>query len=111
MADYREISQTYAKSAITALLTQASKFLELGAAQTVVWPLLIWTVGICLGTLTWVVTFISTRYVDKSERENGIESKYLGFSDYYMYFGIILVLCSLGCFFIGALVLALQFLC
>ncbi|WP_278371323.1 hypothetical protein, partial [Thalassospira xiamenensis] len=120
MADYREISQIYAKSAIngvilvngggaTALLTQASKFLELGTAQTVVWPLLIWTIGICLGVLTWVVAFISARYVDKSERESGLESKNLRLSDRYMSFGIILVLCSLGCFFIGALVLALQF--
>jgi hypothetical protein len=79
MADYREISQSYAQGAIKAVilinsgalvacLSQLSSLfahldgLVLGAA------FFCWIFGIVLGVAAWGFGFLSTRYVDISER-------------------------------------------
>ena len=113
MADYREISQVYAKSAIngviivnagaaTALLTQLSKLIELQAVQVIVVPLLCWTTGISIGLATWLVAFVSARFVDKSQRELNQEGKNLFLANLCMYLAMLFVASALGCFVAGA---------
>jgi membrane protein YqaA with SNARE-associated domain len=73
MADYRELSQGYARAAINAAilinggaaiatLSQLEKF---GAAVSVRVALVAWALGVLGGAVTWVLGFISTRLVDK----------------------------------------------
>lgn len=112
MADYREISQEYARQAINAafilnggaavaLLSQVSGLLEKGLSGGVRQALMIWALGTVLAALTWVFGFISTRYVDKSEREPGLEKQHLRTSDRWMLAGLIAVLVSIAVFALG----------
>jgi hypothetical protein len=120
MADYREISQQYAKEAIrtvilmnagaaVALLSQAGELAREGLADRAEIAMLWWSAGAVLGVLIWLAAFTSTRYVDKSERELSSERRHILTSDRWMNAGIALLLLSLGCFAIGVVCLALSF--
>lgn len=115
MADYREISQTYAKGSITAmftlnggaaiaLLTQVSELTKQGLADEVGDAMLYWAFGAAIAALTWVFAFISTRYVDKDAEEPG--KNYIWWSNLFMYSGIGAVLLSWALFLAGAYVLS-----
>lgn len=115
MADYREISQGYAKEAIkaamlinagaaVALLTQATELLDRGLADEAASAMIWWASGLGLATLTWVLAFGSTRYVDKYEDEK--HAPHLTTSNRLMFSGIAAILVSLACFGIGCTVLA-----
>jgi len=112
MADYREISQEYAKQGINAafllnggaavaILTQASDLAEKGYASALVAGLLTWAIGTGIAAVTWILAFASTRYVDKSEREVGLEEAHLKTSDRYMLAGIVALLISIVLFGVG----------
>ncbi len=112
MADYREISQEYAKQGINAafllnggaavaLLSQTAALREQGLAGAIGAGMKWWAVGTALAALTWVIAFLSTRYVDKSEQESASKNQYLRISDRYMIAGILAVLGSIGVFGIG----------
>ena len=120
MADYREISQEYAKQGINAalllnggaavaLLSQAGQLKEHGLGGAISAGLLIWAFGSALAAATWVFGFLSTRYVDKSEREAGKRDRYLQISDRYMDIGTGMVLGSIALFAIGCIMAACAF--
>ena len=113
MADYREISQDYAQGAIkatllvnggaaVAVLSQLSDFIELELSYATAVAILLWSIGIILGALTWLIAFFSTRHVDRSERSIGAEvDEELRLSDRYMYIGILLLVVSFMLFLLG----------
>lgn len=125
MADYREISQQYAQGAIkacilinagaaAALLTQSAKFIEMGKPAITVGvtcSMLLWALGAVAAIGTWVLAFLSTRYVDKSERETALEARHLRTSDKYMIAGVVSVIGSLALFIAGCIVLAVSLRC
>ncbi|RWE22464.1 MAG: hypothetical protein EOS76_01280 [Mesorhizobium sp.] len=119
MADCRTISQEYAKEGIKAallvngaaaasLLTQAAKLIEQGLADQAGRAMIAWAAGVFFASATWLVAFMSTRYVDKSERENS--HSHLIVSNKLMYAGFVTVTLSLLCFIIGCGLLAAGFL-
>ncbi|WP_296077779.1 hypothetical protein [uncultured Agrobacterium sp.] len=120
MADYREISQEYAKQGINAafllnggaavaMLTQAGDLAEKGYAPALTGGLLLWAAGTSIAAATWILAFISTRYVDKSEREKGLEKKHLATSDRFMMAGVVTLLISIGLFGSGCWLVARAF--
>jgi predicted membrane channel-forming protein YqfA (hemolysin III family) len=120
MADYREISQEYAKSAIgaamlinagasVAVLSQLAELYKLDLLSSVVWSVMAWTVGVVLAALAWPTAFLSSRFVDKSERDRGLERAYLQVSNRWMHAGVILVFASILCFAGGAAYMACQY--
>lgn len=121
MADYREISQEYAKQGINAafllnggaavaILTQAGDLAEKGYAPALTTGLLLWAAGTSIAAVTWILAFLSTRYVDKSEREKADEEKHLKISDRYMLAGIVTLLISICLFGLGCWLVARSFL-
>lgn len=122
MADYRDISQQYAQGAIkacilinagaaAALLTQSAKFIEMNKPALTVGlacSMLLWAAGTVAAISTWILAFLSTRYVDKSERESALQASHLRTSDIYMLAGIIAVVSSLGLFIAGCVKLAVS---
>lgn len=117
MADYREISQHYAKEGIrtvillnggaaVALLSQAGSLVEQGLVGGVRAAMIWWSAGAGIGAFTWMMAFLSTRYVDKSEREAGSEQHHLMISDRYMFAGLTCCILALICFGAGAATLA-----
>ncbi|AZO68097.1 hypothetical protein LRP31_19295 [Mesorhizobium mediterraneum] len=119
MADYREISQEYAKSAIgaamlinagasVAVLSQVAELYKLDLLSSVVWSVMAWTVGVVLAALAWPTAFLSSRFVDKSERDQGMERAYLEVSNRWMAVGLILVFASILCFARGAAYMVAQ---
>ncbi len=120
VADYRQISQEYAKEAIKAallingaaavsLLTQSTKLIEQGLADEAAGAMIWWASGVLLAAMTWLLAFLSTRYVDKSERENN-SSRHMAVSNRYMMTAGALVLFSMICFMVGCALLARGFL-
>ena len=120
MADYREISQQYAQGGIKAvillnggaaiaLLSQAAGLLSIGLIDEVILPMVLWATGTTLGGATWVLAFLSTRYVDKSEQERPAVRAHLQTSDRYMASALILIALSLASFAAGCFALALGF--
>jgi hypothetical protein len=120
MADYREISQEYAKSAIgaallinagasVAVLSQLTELYKLDLLSSVVWSVMAWTVGVFLAALAWPAAFLSSRFVDKSERDQGLERAYLNISNRWMNAGLIFVSASILCFGGGAAYMAGQY--
>ena len=120
MADYREISQEYAQQGIkgafllnggaaVALLSQAADLKANGLASSVSGGLQIWALGTALAAATWVLAFLSTRYVDKSEREADKKGGHLRISDGLMLAGLITVGLSILFFLLGCIVLASAF--
>jgi hypothetical protein len=120
MADYREISQQYAQGAIKAcilinagaagaLLTQSAKFVEMNKPvilASLTCSMLLWSVGTVAAISTWILAFLSTRYVDKSEREIALQTRHLRTSDRCMLAGLIAVAASLVLFLAGCARLA-----
>ncbi len=117
MADYREISQEYAKGAIravilinggaaVALLSQLGKLTELGYADDVALSMKVWAAGVAIGVLNWLFAFLSTRYVDKSEREAEHKEVHLSTSNTWMLAGQVAFVVSVGCFIWGCFSLA-----
>lgn len=117
VADYREISQQYAKEGIrtiillnggaaVALLSQAGHLVEQGLVGGVRAAMIWWSAGAGVGAVTWILAFASTRYVDKSERETASQHRHLKTSDWLMLAGLICVALALICFGAGAATLA-----
>jgi energy-converting hydrogenase Eha subunit H len=117
VADYREISQEYAKQGINAafllnggaavaLLSQTAALREQGLSGAISTGMLIWAAGTVVAAVTWVLAFLSTRYVDKSEREPMHTQSHLQRSDAFMAAGLIAVLASIVLFSVGCWVLA-----
>ena len=97
MADYREISQTYARGGINAmftlnggaaiaLLTQVGELMKQGLADEVGDAMFYWACGAAIAAFTWMLAFISTRYVDKDLEEPGKD--HIFWSNLLMYLGI-----------------------
>lgn len=116
MADYRELSQAYAQGAIKgsvlvngsaaiALLTQLAA-LPARLSGAALYSMCFWAVGVALGVFCWVLAFASTRYVDKSEREEGLEQAHLNTSDNFMTWGLALFAISIAAFLAGVFILA-----
>ena len=117
MADYREISQSYAQGAIKiviilnsgavlACLTQIEFLVELQGSKALGIAFLIWLFGIGLGGLSWVFGFYSTRYVDIAERANRTQYKTANF---FMHLASGAVLLSLLSFLCATGYLAIMF--
>ena len=117
MADYREISQEYAQGGIKAvmllnggaaiaILTQLST-LPKAMAGAILTSMVFWAIGTAGAAFVWTVVFASTRYVDKSERENSVS--HLARSDNLMTTGFVVLLLSLIFFLAGAINLAFGF--
>ena len=79
MADYREISQGYAQGGIKAatlingaaaiaVLSQMTELTKLTNDGSPVISLSIWSFGVFVSVITWVLAFNSTRFVDNAER-------------------------------------------
>ena len=92
--------------AAVALLSQASQLAGRGIAREVMFAMLLWCGGVFLGAVSWVVAFISTRFVDKSEREH---VRYLRHADIFMTIGLFSVLASAVAFLSGCAIIALGF--
>ncbi|WP_323008561.1 hypothetical protein [Paracoccus sp. (in: a-proteobacteria)] len=117
MADYREISQQYAQEGIKAaavlnggaaiaLLTQTADLLEKGYGQQVADSLELWAAGLTASAVTWIIAFLSTRHVDRSEEPGRNREKELLTSDRYMLIGLLLFCVSIGFFVWGACALS-----
>ena len=115
MADYREISQAYAQGAIKAallingaaaiaLLAQAPNLASYGIGEEIGLSLTLWTGGVTIAALTWVLGFLSTRYVDKGIVEGS--AAHMATSDRLMLFGVVMVVLSMACFATGCLLMA-----
>lgn len=118
MADYREISQEYARGGIgaaflvnsgaaVALLSQAADLISAGLASDLATAVYWWAFGTISASVTWIVAFLSTRYVDKSDREASLQGEHLRTSDRYMIVGILLTALSLCCFAAGCVSMAI----
>lgn len=116
MTDYREISQAYAKGAITAalainggaavaVLSQFSALAGLLEARVVAVTLLIYSCGVLFAASTWILAFLSTRYVDRVQQGQDADYKT---ADSFMYGGLIAILLSLTAFLLGAFVLVVS---
>ena len=81
MADYREISQTYAHGAIKAgvilnggaaigVLTQVGDLVQHGMAGGIKASMAFWALGTISAAACWLAGFLSARYVDKAARED-----------------------------------------
>lgn len=117
MADYREISQQYAQGGIkaallinagaaVALLSQLGTLVELGALGGARRAMIVWAFGVAFAAMAWLSGFLSTRYVDKSEKEAADEVALLAKSDTEMKIGITLVGLSILAFMVGCGLLA-----
>jgi hypothetical protein len=110
VADYREISQAYAKgaakvavlingAAAIAILSQVSSLKDIRFEVT--FALLAWTAGVFFGALVWPLGFISTRYVDKAEQEKN--DGHLQTANRFMLAGLIVAMLSLLMFLKGCI--------
>jgi hypothetical protein len=117
MADYREISQEYAKEGIKAatlinagaaiaLLSQAADLIKEGLAGEIRTAMLYWAAGVVCGVSTWLLAFSSSRFVDKSEREVD-RVRLTIISNRLMLAGQIAILAALICFMAGCVSLAI----
>lgn len=120
MTDYRLISQQYAQGGINAailvnggaavaLLSQAADFAGAGLASTVRWAMIVWAIGVLMGAAAWPCAFLSTRYVDKGDRESGLKQQHLDTSNLFMHLALAAVTASLIFFAVGSLALAWSF--
>ncbi|MBE1208090.1 hypothetical protein [Aminobacter carboxidus] len=88
------------------MLTQAGELRGQGLADDVSWASLFWTIGAALAAFCWFLGFLSTRYVDKSEREADRVGN-LNMANLYHGIGFWVLLLSLVLFLIGAICIAL----
>jgi hypothetical protein len=119
-ADYREISQEYAQGGIkaallinggaaVALLSQAAELAHAGIADSATSAMIVWAFGVFAAAGAWLVAFMSTRYVDKSEREENKTEAHLKTADIFMNVGLGLIAASLICFLVGSISIAYGF--
>ena len=119
-ADYREISQEYAQGGIkaallinggaaVALLSQAAEVAHAGMADSATSAMIVWAFGVFAAAGAWLVAFMSTRYVDKSEREENKTEAHLKTADIFMNVGLGLIAASLICFLVGSISIAYGF--
>lgn len=117
MADYRDISQQYAQGAIkacillnagaaVAVLSQSPEIIPITSTFSLRNAVMFWVTGTAIAAFGWVFGFLSTRYVDKSERETDLAKAHLRRSDFHMYAGLATVIISMLIFLIGSIVLA-----
>lgn len=117
MADYREISQEYARGGIkaallinagaaVALLSQIADLAIVATGEYIRHAMLVWAFGVFAASTAWLCAFFSTRYVDKSEREASQSDMHISKSNTWMNAGLVLVGISLLCFLAGSIVLA-----
>ncbi len=118
MADYREISHEYAHGGIkaallvnggaaVALLSQVADLAKPGISGNTASAMVVWAIGVLAAAAAWLFAFISTRYVDKSERETTKTEAHIKTSNIWMYVGLGSVVVSLLCFLVGSITLAL----
>ena len=119
-ADYREISQEYAQGGIkaallinggaaVALLSQVAELAKAGIADSATSAIIVWAFGVFAAAGAWLVSFMSTRYVDKSEREENKTEAHLKTADIFMNVGLGLIAASLICFLVGSISIAYGF--
>lgn len=118
MADFREISQSYAHGAIKAMilvnsgalvacLTQLETLTNYVGARGVGYSVLLWTCGVFLGALSWILGFLSTRFVDIADRgQHGA----IRISNRYMFSALAAIVLSLLLFVIGSFTLGIMFM-
>ena len=120
MADYRQISQDYAQGGIKAailingaaaiaVLSQLGKLANQGLGMEVVIALVLWGIGVSCGAATWGLAFLSTRFVDKSEREQANSLSFIRVSDRYLRSGLIALIAALVAFLSGCIAIAVGF--
>lgn len=116
--DYRAISQQYAQGGINAVilvnggaavavLSQLGGLKGLADPAAIGWTLICFVIGVFFGLISWVLAFMSTRYVDRFLR--GQEASYVR-ADRYMYAGLLTIACSSGGFLVGCLILAFSYM-
>ena len=119
MADYREISQHYAQGSIKAVILANSggalailsqvgalaEFITLGWLATAI---IVYTIGVATGILSWIAAFASTRHVDR--KEQGLDPDYAEANKYQLT-GVILVFLSLFCFCLSATIVGFAIAC
>lgn len=122
MADYRQISQDYARAAVNtsvllnggsavAFISQLGSLVAAGFGPVVFWPLALWATGAFFAGLTYPLAFLSTRHVDRSERSSLslVKDKETLIADRYMYGGLATCIGSLILFGLGCARLAYEF--
>ena len=80
-----------------------------GIADSATSAMIVWAFGVFAAAGAWLVAFMSTRYVDKSEREENKTEAHLKTADIFMYVGLGLIAVSLICFLVGSISLAFGF--
>ena len=90
------------------MLSQATNLASRGLAWNVKYALSAWALGVLAGVVTWLFGFVSTRYVDKSDK--GPDRKaHIRISDRWMWARIVALLAAAGLFCAGSLVTAAGF--
>lgn len=95
--------------ASVALLSQIDKMLELGLKSPSAYALTIWSIGIVLGALTWLMAMASSRHASRSLSPYFRGAHELRVSDLWMYAGIASMLASLASFALGVFLMAWAF--
>jgi uncharacterized membrane protein len=117
--DYREISQQYAQGAIKAIilvnggsavavLSQMKDLSTLLPLWSIGLSLILFVLGVAVGSGCWIVGFIAARYVDLANL--GQVPDYT-ISNRWMHFGEALTVLGVLLFASGALLLAITFMC
>ncbi len=122
MADYRQISQDYARAAVNtsvllnggaavAFISQIGSLVSTGFGPLIFWPLTLWATGAFFAGITYPLAFFSTRHVDRSERSttSSKRDKELMVADRFMYVGIATSVSSFMLFGFGCACLAYEF--
>jgi hypothetical protein len=117
MADYREISQEYARGGIKAVIllnggAAVAVLSQIGGlpphiATSAANSMMLWAIGTALGAIGWIMAFYSTRYVDKWQDEQ--DDRHRKTSNLFQVLGLICVGASVALFLIGSICLAAAF--
>lgn len=118
MADSREIAHEYAKGGIrgialinggaaVAVLSQLNPLFGLGVGTEATVAILLWAVGVATAAATWLVAFLSTRYVDRADRSETETARQAEIrnSNRYMRAGLTLMAFGIALFVIGAIII------
>lgn len=117
--DYREISQHYAQGAIKAIilvnggaavavLSQMKDLSTLLPLWSIGLSLILFVLGVAVGSGCWIVGFAATRYADRAVL--GQDPDY-SIANKWMHFGEALTVIGVLFFASGALLLAFTFMC
>lgn len=128
MADYREITQEYAKGAIKtvilvnaggiiATLNQLSEVLKFASPYSLKWAMVIWVIGIVFGVASWALGYMSTTQFGNSDEikmsanitRSSQSEKYNDRANKYANRTAIAILMSLVCFVTGCLLVIFGF--